>query len=182
MHSRALRWGKLAFNLSGIAFITSLYRVYLADLPKRLSDAKITGVIVKLSVIIAFTVFISLTLPSLFIYLSLYWLVPLATWAFTINHIRVITEHFPSHLYHEREVMFRSREIPNNLIDLLFVGTRNANYHLSHHLFPKVPFYNLHKLHRVISEAEAYRRRALISKSYLHFYCDYLMTPPNQVR
>jgi len=42
----------------------------------------------------------------------------------------------------------------------------NVNYHLTHHLFPGVPFFQLPTLHREIARTEAYRRNAHVTRGY----------------
>jgi len=60
----------------------------------------------------------------------------------------------------------------NRLVSFLFL---NVNYHLEHHLFPAVPWYNLPKLHLLLRhEYEA--AGAFMYKSYLRFLFDALRT------
>ena len=90
--------------------------------------------------------------------LLLYWIVPIATWGLFINRIRVIAEHYPVNAYGDGTAFsqkLRTRDVVPSLFDRLFVTTRNVNLHLSHHMFPAVPFYNLEKLHAEISASEA---------------------------
>jgi fatty acid desaturase len=47
----------------------------------------------------------------------------------------------------------------------------NINYHLEHHLFPAVPWYNLPKLHRLL-EPEYRRAGASSYRSYSAFFYD----------
>ena len=63
----------------------------------------------------------------------------------------------------------QSRTVSSNrLLSLLFV---NANYHLEHHLFPGMPWYNLPKLHQLLQDE--YRAAGTFSyKSYLKFLVD----------
>ena len=47
----------------------------------------------------------------------------------------------------------------------------NLNYHLEHHLFPAVPWYNLPKVHTLLQE-EYEQAGAFIYSSYLRFLVD----------
>lgn len=49
--------------------------------------------------------------------------------------------------------------------------TLNLNYHLEHHLFPGIPWYNLRKLHTLL-EPDFRRAGAFIYNSYLRFLWD----------
>ncbi|WP_013323911.1 fatty acid desaturase family protein [Gloeothece verrucosa] len=49
----------------------------------------------------------------------------------------------------------------------LVISPCNVHYHLEHHLFPSVPFYNLDKLHNLLMADPDYKREALIAHSYL---------------
>lgn len=109
--------------------------------------------------------------------LLLYWFVPIATWALFINSIRAMAEHYPEKAFGDAfpyPQELRTRDIKPTLYDKLFVTTRNVNLHLSHHLFPAVPFYNLQKLHDRISTTEAYQRVAHQTRGYHQFVIEYL--------
>jgi len=93
------------------------------------------------------------------------WGVPLIVAALIAN-VRGWSEHMltlPGH------PLTQSRTVSSNrLLSLLFV---NANYHLEHHLFPGMPWYNLPKLHQLLQEE--YKAAGTFSyKSYLKFLAD----------
>ena len=93
------------------------------------------------------------------------WAVPLL-FAALIANVRGWSEHMltlPGHPLHQ------SRTVSSNrLLSLLFV---NANYHLEHHLFPGMPWYNLPKLHQLLQDD--YRAAGtFFYKSYLRFLAD----------
>ena len=103
------------------------------------------------------------------IIIAMYWFVPLATWGLFVNYIRYLAEHYPeSEFEQKREVplVFQTRDVLNSWFDRLFVTTRGVNYHLCHHLFPQVPFYNLPQLQRELTKSEVYRQYAHINTSY----------------
>ena len=56
----------------------------------------------------------------------------------------------------------------------------NLNYHLEHHLFPGVPWYNLPKLHAIL--AGDYRQAgAFVHRSYLRFLWEAARRPRHNV-
>ncbi|EAI1054893.1 phosphoesterase, partial [Campylobacter coli] len=44
-----------------------------------------------------------------------------------------------------------------NKIELFFTGLHKENYHLIHHLFANIPFWNLDKAHNILCKNEEYR-------------------------
>jgi fatty acid desaturase len=93
------------------------------------------------------------------------WALPLAsTWV--IVSLRGWSEHMLTRPEHP---LTRTRTITSNrLMSFLML---NLNYHLDHHLFPGVPWYNLPKLHSLL-EDEYRAAGAPIYRSYLRFAWD----------
>lgn len=59
-----------------------------------------------------------------------------------------------------------TRTVTSNLVVSFLMC--NLNYHLEHHLFPGVPWYNLPRVHALL--ADEYRRAgAFVHRSYLGF-------------
>jgi 1-acyl-sn-glycerol-3-phosphate acyltransferase len=90
------------------------------------------------------------------------WILPLSV-AIAFGNVRSWAEHAltrPGHpLTHTRTVT------SNPVVSFLMC---NLNYHLEHHLFPGVPWYNLPRLHALL--ADEYRRAgAHVHRSYLGF-------------
>lgn len=94
----------------------------------------------------------------------LFWIVPLATWLQVILRIRSIAEHFGLEYDH---TFTEARTTYPSLFDRLFIASKNVWYHLDHHLYPSVPFYNLPHLHTELMALTGYQERAHITKSYL---------------
>ena len=90
------------------------------------------------------------------------WLLPLPV-AVAFGNVRSWAEHAltrPGHpLTHTRTVK------SNRVVSFLMC---NLNYHLEHHLFPGVPWYNLPLLHTLLSD-EYRRAGAFVHRSYLRF-------------
>jgi fatty acid desaturase len=90
------------------------------------------------------------------------WIYPLSV-AIVFGNVRSWAEHAltqPGHpLTHTRTVT------SNRIVSFLMC---NLNYHLEHHLFPGVPWYNLPRVHTLL--ADDYRRAgAYVHRSYLGF-------------
>lgn len=95
----------------------------------------------------------------------LFWIVPMFTWLQVIFRIRSIAEHFGIEYDH---VFTQARNTYPSLFDRLFIASKNVWYHLDHHLYPTVPFYNLPQLHEKLNElVPVYRERAHNTNSYL---------------
>lgn len=82
------------------------------------------------------------------LYFVLWWL-PLITFLQVYLRIRGITEHAgyqpgPDQLILSRTVI--------NPVETFFFSPNSVNYHIEHHAYPSVPFHNLHKVHKILSE------------------------------
>ncbi|MFZ3088261.1 MAG: fatty acid desaturase [Methylotenera sp.] len=81
-------------------------------------------------------------------------LLPLLFLAVFISPIFRTYEHYPMADIplgdpRREDLRFNTVTISNRLVGLL---TANLNYHLEHHVYPRVPFYRLAKLHKLFSE------------------------------
>lgn len=105
-----------------------------------------------------------ITLTGAWVTVALYWLVPLATWAQFAFHVRSIAEHFA--LPKRQGVYAETRTVLANAFDRIFIGCKNVNYHLEHHLFPSVPFFRLGRLHAILMDRSDYRSQAHVTRGY----------------
>ncbi len=94
----------------------------------------------------------------------LYWMVPLLTVLPVIQRVRSTSEHFGLDRTHEFN---GTRNVMIGLGEKFFLAPHNINYHLAHHMYPSVPFYNLKAFHESLNKFEAYRDLAHNSQSYL---------------
>lgn len=94
----------------------------------------------------------------------LYWLVPYFTAFFLFLYVRSVAEHFGGMDYEEE--LGSTRTVYPYLWERLFFAPHNINYHLEHHMFPGVPFYNLPKLHAALMRDETYRAKAHLTRGY----------------
>ena len=113
-------------------------------------------------------------------YSGIFWLLPFALvwrlWLMPVligalfTQLRAIAEHG---LTTRGNLFTATRTVTSNrLVSFLMC---NINYHLEHHLFPAVPWYNLPQVHRLLQDE--YRRAGASSyRSYTAFFCDFLKT------
>jgi len=82
----------------------------------------------------------------------IYWMIPFGTWFKLVKRFRATAEHFaiPQGKYNQY-----TRTVIANPIERYFMSGRNINYHIEHHHYPSVPWYNLPKLHKhLVSNGE----------------------------
>ncbi len=96
--------------------------------------------------------------------LLMYWIVPYFTVFLLFLYLRSVAEHFGSMDY-EHE-LGSSRTVYPHHWERAFFAPHNVNYHLDHHLYPSVPFYNLPKLHALLLANPQYRENAHITRGY----------------
>ena len=60
-----------------------------------------------------------------------------------------------------------SRDIVPGPIEAFLLSPHNVNYHLSHHLHPSVPFFNLDKLHLVLMQEPRFAENSVRNTSYI---------------
>lgn len=93
-----------------------------------------------------------------------YWIVPFLTFFFLFLYVRSVAEHFGS-LEYEDEITGTRTVIPHHW-EKLFFSPHNVGYHLEHHLYPNVPYYNLPALHDELMKDDEFRARGRITKGY----------------
>jgi fatty acid desaturase len=95
------------------------------------------------------------------------WLIPMLI-INTLVNIRGMSQH--TFLEEPDDPVQGTRSILTNPITEFFMC--NENYHLEHHLFPRVPWYNLKRLHGAVRE-QLTDRHAPFVQSYLQFVCEF---------
>lgn len=93
-------------------------------------------------------------------YLLLFWLIPLLTIFPVIGWFIELAEHYPL-VEHAKDVMHASWNRYSNIIEAFFFGIHNESYHLTHHLRPDIPYWNIKKAHNIMLQDLEY---ALINK------------------
>lgn len=86
----------------------------------------------------------------------LFWLVPYFTTFQIIGWLSEISEHY--RLYEQKHSALKmTRNRFPAWWEALFVGMHGDNYHLTHHLFAGIPYWNLKRAHAVLMADPAYR-------------------------
>lgn len=94
----------------------------------------------------------------------LYWILPYFTWLKVVFRVRSIAEHFA---IENESVYSLTRTTYPRWWERLLLAPKNVNYHLDHHLYPSVPFYNLPKLHQALLAQPQFRQRAHLTQGYV---------------
>ena len=95
------------------------------------------------------------------------WLIPMLIINTFVN-IRGMSQH--TFLEKPEDPVQGTRSILTNRVTEFFMC--NENYHLEHHLFPRVPWYNLKRLHGELKE-QLVQRDAPFVRSYFEFVCEF---------
>lgn len=93
------------------------------------------------------------------------WAIPLIPTVIIAN-VRGLAEHTLLHHEDPPNQLKSTRSLPSNAFVSFFFN--NQNYHLEHHLFPRVPWYNLAKVHRVLKPLYE-REEASVCQTYLQY-------------
>jgi fatty acid desaturase len=100
------------------------------------------------------------------------WLIPV--YIFTLfNSVRFIAEHYGTP-WNEGQLV-GSRTTISNPVNRFFWN--NINWHIGHHVYPAVPWYNLVELHRLM-EPTIKARGAIVDKSYTGVFLKALVGGP----
>jgi fatty acid desaturase len=100
------------------------------------------------------------------------WLYPVLVLSL-LNSMRFIAEHYGAPW--DAGQMAGTRTVISNQVNSFFWN--NINWHIGHHAYPTVPWYNLQKLHRLL-EPQIATSGAPVDKSYIAVYWDALRRGP----
>lgn len=108
----------------------------------------------------------ALALSPVWWQLAMLWLLPLMTVTPAMVRLRTIGEHLG---IPNRSELDASRHTDGSWFEKLTVAPCNINYHLDHHLFPAVPYYNLPRLHELLLREPVYGSNAILNRRYFGF-------------
>ncbi len=94
----------------------------------------------------------------------IFWIIPGYTFLAMFTRMRSVAEHLMLENEHE---LNRTRHVDGTWFERATIAPLYINYHIAHHLFPSVPFYNLPKLHERLMEEEEFRMKAKLVPTYL---------------
>jgi fatty acid desaturase len=100
------------------------------------------------------------------------WLVPVFFFSL-LNSMRFIAEHYETPW--DQGKLAGTRTVVSNRVNSFFWN--NINWHIGHHLYPRVPAYNLVKLHAMI-EPDIAAAGAIVDKSYSMVFLNALLRGP----
>lgn len=92
------------------------------------------------------------------------WVLPFFTVLQFLLRLRSIAEHWGLKLDSE---MTRSRNTQTNALCEFFIAPHSVSLHLTHHLYPAIPFYRLKQAHRRLLANETYRKNASETDGYI---------------
>jgi fatty acid desaturase len=95
----------------------------------------------------------------------LYWIIPYCTWHIVIQYIRIICEH--SAIPRSTPPYHLTRTTIPYLWERILILPRNIGYHHEHHWYPSVPFYNLPRLHTVLTTGTKFGQCGVISRGVM---------------
>ena len=120
----------------------------------------------KLPRILFFVVlFTVLTVAGVWKYYLIFWFVPYLSTFFMYQYIRSVAEHFGELAYDH--LLTSTRTVKPNLVERFFIAPHHVGYHLEHHLYPGVPYYNLPKLHKLLMSDQEYHDKAHLTQGYV---------------
>jgi fatty acid desaturase len=96
-----------------------------------------------------------------FWYFFLLWIVPQLTVLTAAFRLRAIAEH----LEVEGD-LHPTRHTNASMLERAAIAPLNINYHLAHHFYPTVPFYNLPPLHELLMQQPEFQEKAHVTDSY----------------
>jgi len=113
----------------------------------------------------AFVIFTcaALTLMGGWYYYFIFWIIPNFTIFVALFKLVHIAEH--KGLSNSNELS-ATRSITATVLETMLLAPHHVNYHLEHHLFPAMPFYNMPKIHAVLMRDPIFRSSACMSESY----------------
>ena len=137
--------------------------VYKKPAQEKEEDSSSSGVLFKIAY--AAIVITSLIYFDVWKLYLLLWLVPQFTFLMGLLELRSFTEHVGLTL-DDNPNKHPARSIKANALERFLFNPHFAHYHLEHHLYPSVPYYNLTKLHETLTKSEEFMKDTTIAEGY----------------
>lgn len=134
------RWLRL-----GKCIVSYLFYIIKNRMHDMLSYGKACATTLLLNVILIFLLFYCGGIK----YYLLFWIIPMLTFYLFIGWFIELAEHYPLIGKYKVDINM-SRNRFSHWLESFFFSMHNENYHLTHHLKPRVPFWNLKKAHVIL--------------------------------
>jgi len=79
-----------------------------------------------------------------------YWIVPSMTSFAFLLYVRSLAEHHGGTMVYDGDMLTGSRHLDATWWEKFLLAPHNVHYHVDHHLYPAVPYYNLPRLHALL--------------------------------
>lgn len=158
------RWqflGRLALYLIGYQGIADA-----RWMARRIGKDKKTGSQKRQMQLFYMLLFVALSVLGLWKQYLLFWIVPFFTSFMMFQYIRSFAEHFGDLEY--GKLLKSTRTVKPFLIERVLIAPYNISYHLEHHLYPAVPFYNLPALHHLLMADPGFSEQAHMTRGYFY--------------
>ncbi len=155
---RQVMAGRVARYLFGLKVLSALTGYHgneqTRNIPVWLARARLAFLVVLVVASIAF---------GFWQLLLLYWVVPLLTVFLAVRYLRSVAEHYA--VEHET-ALSEGRTVLAPLWERWLIAPWGLNYHLEHHLYPSVPCFRLHELHKLLMTRDPFPELAHVTHGY----------------
>ncbi len=156
----------LGVNAGRLLRVMTHYSPWPTLLPTACAGANDRATLGEAARILLFWSMLALTLSATGMWTTylLLWVLPSMTVLPALLRLRGISEHEGDVGTDEISV---SRHVDASALERVLISPFHIHYHVAHHLFPSVPWYNLPQLHAFLLTVPAYRDRLVTAPSYL---------------
>lgn len=154
------RLGLVVKVLRRAAFLTGIRWIVRSFVAAWLFRSSTVQLVVKIAWLAAIAAV--LTFFGIWRELLLYWIIPFCTWHVAAQYLRLIAEHSGIDGTGPYAVTRTTLATP---LERFFIVPRNIHYHLEHHWYPSVPWYNLPALHAALMTRDGFRSQACVTRS-----------------
>jgi fatty acid desaturase len=146
----------------GVSSLRDIYMAYVRlqhdDLSSRTYKLLRAGFYLLVAVV--------LTLAGAWTEYFFYWAIPYFTLFFLFLYIRSVADHFGDTIDYSSELTGTRTVIPY-FWERWFFCPHHINYHIEHHHYPSVPFFNLPQLNAALMQNPAYAAEAHLTYGYV---------------